>query len=65
MADEAEKVSPASGILNNLILHFITAQFVDEMCRRGAVPYFWMGGYWQGGMEYNGLMGQFCRERGY
>lgn len=65
VADRAEKVSPASGILNNLILHFITAQFVDEMCRRGAVPYFWMGGYWQGGMEYNGLMGQFCRERGY
>ena len=65
VAGRAEKVCPATGILNNLILHFITAQFVDEMCRRGSVPYFWMGGYWQGGMEYNGLMGQFCRERGY
>lgn len=60
-----ETVCPASGILNNVILHLITAQFVDEMCRRGAVPYFWQGGYWQGGMDYNGMMGGFFRERGY
>ena len=43
--DRAEKVCPATGILNNIIMYMLTAQFVDEMCRRGAVLYFWMGYY--------------------
>lgn len=65
VAGMAEKVCPATGILNNIILHLLTAQFADEMCRRGAVPYFWMGVYRVGGAEYNGVMGGFFRERGY
>jgi uncharacterized phosphosugar-binding protein len=60
-----EKVCPATGILNNIILHLLTAQFTDEMCRRGAVPYFWMGAYRVGGMDYNGVVGGPFRERGY
>ena len=59
-----DKVCPATGILNNVIMYTLTAQFVDEMCRRGAVPYFLMGGYRFGG-EYNSLMRPFCLERGY
>jgi uncharacterized phosphosugar-binding protein len=59
-----DKVCPATGILNNVIMYMLTAQFVDEMCRRGAVPYFLMGGYRFGG-EYNSLMRPFCLERGY
>ena len=60
-----EKICPATGILNNVILQILTAQFVDEMCRRGAVPYFLMGAYRTGGTDYNRLMGGFFQERGY
>jgi uncharacterized phosphosugar-binding protein len=60
-----EKVSPASGIVNLIIMYVLTAQFVDEMCRRGAVPYFWMGYHWLGGAAYNEVMGPFFRQRGY
>jgi uncharacterized phosphosugar-binding protein len=60
-----EKVCPATGILNNIILQVLTAQFTDEMCRRGAVPYFLMGVYRVGGSEYNATMRSFFRERGY
>lgn len=60
-----EKVCPATGILNNIIMYMLTAQFVDEMCRRGAAPYFWMGVYRQHGDDYNSLMGHFFSERGY
>ena len=61
---ESDKVCPATGILNNVIMYTLTAQFVDEMCRRGAVPYFLMGGYRFGG-DYNSIMRPFCLERGY
>ena len=65
VAGMAEKVCPATGILNNIILQVLTAQFTDEMCRRGAVPYFWMGAYRVGGMDYNNVVAGFMRERGY
>ncbi|MEE3194007.1 MAG: hypothetical protein VX289_05740 [Candidatus Poribacteria bacterium] len=61
----ADKVCPATGILNNIIMYMLIAQFVDEMCRCGAVPYFWMGGYWCGGGYYNDVMRPFFLERGY
>ena len=60
----AEKVCPATGTLNNVIMWMLTAQFVDEMCRRGAVPYFWMG-FFRDGLDYNNVMRPFCLERGY
>jgi uncharacterized phosphosugar-binding protein len=65
VAGMAESICPATGILNNIILHLLTAQFVDEMCRRGAVPYFWMGLYLTGGSEYNALVEDFFQDRGY
>lgn len=65
VSDMAEKVCPLTGILNNIILQMVTAQFVDEMCRRGAVPYFWMGAYRIGGMDYITMIDSFFRERGY
>jgi hypothetical protein len=43
----------------------LTAQFTDEMCRRGAVPYFWMGVYRVGGGDYNATLSGFFRQRGY
>ena len=60
-----DKVCPATGILNLTIMHVLIAQFVDEMCRRGAVPYFLMGVYRQLGRAYNEVMRPFCQARGY
>ena len=62
--DQPDKVCPATGILNNIIMYMLTAQFVDEMCRRGAIPYFLMGAY-RDGSDYNSVMRPFCLERGY
>ncbi len=62
--DQVDQVCPATGILNNVIMYMLTAQFVDEMCRRGAVPYFFMGAY-RDGSTYNSVMRPFCLERGY
>ncbi|MBI4552135.1 MAG: hypothetical protein HY710_07715 [Candidatus Latescibacteria bacterium] len=59
-----ERICPATGILNNIIMQMLTAQFVDEMCRRGAVPYFWMG-FYRYGEQYNNVMRSFFLERGY
>ena len=61
----SEKVCPATGILNNIILQILTAQFTDEMCRRGAVPYFYMGVYRVVGSDYNAAMRNFFSVRGY
>ena len=63
--DQEEKVCPATGILNNIIAYVLTAQFVDEMCRRGAVPYFYMGFYRKLGRAYNDVMRPFMVARGY
>ncbi len=60
-----DKVCPANGLVNLVIMYVLTAQFVDEMCRRGAVPYFWMGYHWNGGSAYNEVMEPFFRARGY
>ena len=60
-----DKICPATGILNNILVQSLSAQMVDEMCRRGAVPYFYMGVYRVGGGTYNGFMSPYFRERGY
>lgn len=62
---QEEKICPATGIINNIIMYMLTAQFVDEMCRRGAVPHFLMGGYRVGGGAYCEAMGPSFVERGY
>lgn len=58
-------ICPASGIINNVIVQSLQAQFVDEMCRRGAVPYFYMGGYRIGGGAFNEMMRPLAVARGY
>ena len=60
-----EKICPATGVMNNVMMQMFSAQFVDEMCRRGAVPYFYMGGYRTVGGTYNELSRKFFDERGY
>jgi len=65
MPDRDERVCPVTGIANNVIMHVLMAEFVDEMCRRGGVPCFIMGGYRTGHPEYNGPMQELFAERGY
>ena len=60
-----EGVCPATGIINNITMYLLTAQFVDEMCRRGAVPCFYMGYYRVLGEPYNKVMSELFKERGY
>ncbi|MEE2993597.1 MAG: hypothetical protein VX603_10550, partial [Gemmatimonadota bacterium] len=60
-----EKICPTTGVMNNVMMQMFSAQFVDEMCRRGAVPYFYMGGYRTVGGPYNELSRKFFDERGY
>lgn len=60
-----EGVSPATGIVNNIATYMLTGQFVDEMCRRGAVPCFYMGYYRTLGQPYNEVMRALFTERGY
>jgi uncharacterized phosphosugar-binding protein len=61
----AEKVGAAGGVLNNTLAWIFTAQFVDEMVRRGWIPWFWMGGYTVGGTEYNNAMERFFQKQGF
>ena len=65
MPGQDERICPATGIANNVIMHTLAAEFVDEMCRRGEVPCFIMGGYRTGHPEYNGPMQARFDERGY
>ena len=54
--------------VDNLLLQMLLAQTVDEMCQRGHVPYFLMGGYRAYralGAAYNQVTGAFAEERGY
>ena len=45
----AEPICPTSGIIDNVLTQMLLSQMTDEMCRRGAVPYFYMGLYRLGG----------------
>ena len=49
-------ICPTSGVVANILQQMLCAQWVDEMVRRGSVPYFFMGAYQQGGSEYNAAM---------
>lgn len=60
-----EKVGVLSGVVNNTLMWIYTAQFVDEMVRRGKIPYFYMGYYRVGGREYTEAVKPFFFEQGY
>jgi uncharacterized phosphosugar-binding protein len=60
-----EHIATAGGILNNILAWIFTAEFVDEMTRRGCVPWFWMGFYLQGGGEYDDAVRPFFLRQGF
>ncbi len=60
-----EKVSTMGGVMNNWMMWIFTSQFVDEMVRRGWIPWFWIGGYTVGGSDYNKAVRPFFLRQGY
>jgi hypothetical protein len=58
-------ICPTSGVVGNVIQQTICAQWVDEMVRRGSVPYFWMGHFQKGGGAYNAAMQPFFERQGF
>ena len=58
-------ICPTSGIVGNVIQQMITAQWTEEMARRGSVPTFMRGFYQAGGREYNDAMEPVFEQRGY
>ncbi|MFC1693793.1 twin-arginine translocation signal domain-containing protein [Candidatus Latescibacterota bacterium] len=60
-----EKVSTAGSIMNNMLMWIFTAQFVDEMVRRGWIPWFWLGFYQVGGREYDDAIKPFFLKQGF
>jgi len=60
-----EKVGTAGGVMNNMLMWIFTSQFIDEMVRRGWVPWFWMGGYTVGGNDYNKGVRPFFLKQGF
>ncbi len=60
-----EKVATAGSILNNWLMWIFTAQFIDEMVRRGWIPWFYINGHIIGASEYNTAMKPFFQRQGY
>jgi hypothetical protein len=64
IAGRKETVCPTSGIMSNIIQQMICAQWADEMCRRGSVPYFLLGNY-RKGRTFNPILQPEAQRRGY
>jgi len=60
-----EKVGTQGGIMNNILMWVFTAQFIDEMVRRGWIPWFWMGFYQIGGREYDDAIKVYFQRQGF
>ncbi|MHB9030616.1 MAG: phosphoheptose isomerase family protein [Candidatus Latescibacterota bacterium] len=60
-----EKVATIGGVLNNTLMWIFTAQFVDEMVRRGWIPWFYMGSYTVEGPAYSKAMQPFFLRQGF
>jgi len=60
-----DTICPTSGIVGNVIQQMICAQWVDEMVRRGSVPYFYQGVCQIGGREYLQVMQPYFERQGF
>ena len=62
---QAELICPTGGIVNNILMQCLHAQFSDEMCRVGQPPLFLKGGLWSGGGTFNAAIGPTLERRGF
>jgi uncharacterized phosphosugar-binding protein len=61
----SQRVGSLGSVLNNTITWMFTAQVIDEMVRRGWVPWFNIGAYVNGGGTYNTVMRPFFLKQGF
>ncbi len=59
------KVCPTSGVIGDLVMWLIFAAWLEEMERRGNMPYFWQGFFMKNGRENNDRLLPYYRQRGY
>ena len=58
-------ICPTSGIVNNILMQVLHAQFSDELCRLGQVPVFQAGALWSGAMAFQQAMQPLLDRRGF
>lgn len=60
-----KKVGSIGSIVNNTLMWIFTAQFIDEMVRRGWIPWFYLGYYQVGGGPYDTAVKPFFLKQGF
>jgi len=60
-----QKACPTTGVIGDLILWLIVAQWTDIMAQRGEFPYFWKGFFMKNGREYNNSVLPYFKARGW
>ena len=58
-------ICPTSGIVNNVMMQALHAQFSDELCRLGQVPVFLKGALWSGAVAFNQATQPLLDRRGF
>ena len=59
------KVCPTTGVIGDLALWLLVAQWTDVMAGRGLFPYFWKGVFMKNGAEYNNTIRPLFEARGW
>jgi len=59
------KVCPTTGVIGDLILWLIVAEWADSMAKRGEFPYFWKGIFMKNGREHNNMVRPYFEARGW
>lgn len=59
------KVCPTTGVIGDLALWLLVAQWTDVMAGRGLFPYFWKGIFMKNGTEYNNGIRPLFETRGW
>lgn len=58
-------VCPTTGVIGDLVLWLLVAEWTDVMARRDLFPYFWKGFFMKNGTEYNKQIRPLFEARGW
>ena len=59
------RVCPTSGVIGDLVMWLLVAEWTDVMARRDLFPYFWKGIFMKNGTEYNNQIRPLFEARGW
>ncbi|MCE5251638.1 hypothetical protein LLG96_15630 [bacterium] len=59
------RVCPTTGVMGDLIMWLIVAEWTDVMAQRGPFPYFWKGFFMKNGQGYNNSIRPYFTVRGW